>query len=82
LFGHVGIRGKKREEIMNRRKMNRKQWVVMLIFLPTLMLGQIFLRQRFGLFQVSIGIGIIFMIISWLVRDRDTAPHGDEHTAE
>jgi len=53
--------------------MNRKQWIVMLIFFPTLMLGQMFLRQRFGLFEVSIGIGIVFMIISWLVRDRDTA---------
>jgi len=50
--------------------MNRKQWIVMLIFFPTLMLGQIFLGQRFGLFEVSIGIGIVFMIISWLVRDR------------
>lgn len=63
---------------MSRRKMNRKQWIVMFIFFPTLMLGQLFLRQRFGLFAVSIGIGIIFMVISWLARDRDTAADGHE----
>ena len=63
------------------RKMNRKQWIVMLIFFPTLVLGQIFLRQRFGLFEVSIGIGIIFMIISWLVRDRGSALHEHERTS-
>ena len=43
---------------MSRGKMNRKQWIVMLIFFPALMMGQIFLRQRFGLFEVSIGSGL------------------------
>ncbi len=60
---------------MSRRKMNRKQWIVMLIFFPTLMLGQVFLRQRFGLLKVSTGIAIVFSLISWLVRDRDVTDH-------
>ena len=72
--------GQECEEIMSRRKTNRKQWIILLIFFPTLLLCQLFLRQRFGLFEVSIAIGIIFMIISWLVRDRHSAP--DEHERE
>jgi len=59
---------------MNRRKMNRRQSIVLLIFFPALVIGQLFLRQRFGLFVVSIAIGVVFAIISWLVRDRDAAP--------
>ena len=54
---------------MNRR-MNRKQRAAMLIFLPTLLLGNMYL----GNFSVSIGIGLIFIILVWLVRDRDAVP--------
>jgi hypothetical protein len=63
---------------MSRKKMNRKQLIVLLIFFPTLILGQLFLRQRFGLFEVSIAIGIIFTVLLWLVRDRDTASDANQ----
>jgi hypothetical protein len=72
------VRPKETRGIMSRKKMNRKQLIVLLIFFPTLILGQLFLRQRFGLFEVSIAIGIIFTVLLWLVRDRDTASDANE----
>ena len=42
----------------------------MLIFLPTLLLGNMYL----GTFSISIGIGVIFIILVWLVRDLDAVP--------
>jgi len=56
---------------MSRKKTNRKQLIVLLVFFPTLILGQLFLRERFGLFEVSIAIGVLFTVLLWLVRDRD-----------
>ena len=66
---------------MSRRKMKGKQRMVLLAFFPTLVLGQLFLRRQFGLFEVSIAIGLIFMIFSWLVRDRDTTSDENERTS-
>jgi len=63
---------------MSRKKMNCWQLIVLCLFFPTLILGQLFLRQRFGLYEVSVAIGIIFTVLLWLVRDRPLATNGDE----
>jgi hypothetical protein len=80
-FGRSSGAQQKYGEAMSRKKMNAKQRLVLLAFFPTLVLGQLFLRRQFGLFEVSIAIGLIFMIFSWLVRDRDSTSDENERTS-
>ena len=53
--------------------MTPKEWVVLLLFLLAILLAPLLQREHSGLFKVWIAIVLIFRLLSWLLRDRDTA---------